>query len=607
MRVLTVARWYPSHDSPGRGSFVADQVRALAARGVEVIVTSWEPALLTGTADPASVATRWARAIGPAELAMATPRSWGAGVPVARLPAVVPADPAARHPVDLARWQAIPLVAFGVALADVWPFDMIHAHTGLPDGVAAIELARRLDLPLLTTEHDGSLDLRLADDRSRAAYRTLVGERRRLVAVSGRLAAQAATLSAIPRSAIGVIPNLIDRSLFRPDPAIMRDLNELLWVGNRKASKGMPELLDAFARLAADRPALRLRMIGSAPTADEDRALQALAADLGIAERVRFEPPAPRSEVAAAMARAGLFVHPSPSESFGIVAIEALASGLPVVARAPTILDVLGTDGTLGEAAPGSDAAGLAEAIERALDRLDTFDPPVLATAGVPYGEAEVVDQILAAYRDAGARLDVTARGRGDGIVLGHRGSGTIRALVVAGRRRSALDRVGRLPAAAAAALTIVTSVAPDGSPPPDVGAWIEVDADAAWRTRIERLGLPAGRRPARPMPRRLLEAVLHPRRTLERRMLVARREHMALDARAAAIRLAVDEIGDEAAIIALDADDVAVVERAGLAARLVPAILRWVADRADEATAADGPPGGSAQVRPPSSPILEQ
>jgi len=163
------------------------------------------------------------------------------------------------------------------------------------------------------------------------------------------------------------------------------------------------------------------------------------------------------------------------------------------------------------------------------------------------------------------------------------------------------------LPAAAAAALTIVTSVAPDGSPPPDVGAWIEVDADAAWRTRIERLGLPAGRRPARPMPRRLLEAVLHPRRTLERRMLVARREHMALDARAAAIRLAVDEIGDEAAIIALDADDVAVVERAGLAARLVPAILRWVADRADEATAADGPPGGSAQVRPPSSPILEQ
>ncbi|HLO36192.1 MAG TPA: glycosyltransferase, partial [Candidatus Deferrimicrobium sp.] len=232
MRILFLARWYPSHDAPGRGSFVADQAHALLQAGVDVVVASWEPALVTSLADADGAAAAWARAIERSPLPLATPRSWGAGVPVARLPTVMPADPVARHPVDLARWQAATVVPFGRALAAAWPFDAVHAHTGLPDGLAAGDLADDLGLPLLTTEHDGSLDVRLADDRARAAYRTLVGARRGLVAVSDRLADQMARLSGVDRARISVIPNLIDRTLFRPDPAVVRDSNELLWVGS---------------------------------------------------------------------------------------------------------------------------------------------------------------------------------------------------------------------------------------------------------------------------------------------------------------------------------------------------------------------------------------
>ena len=43
-RVLVVARWYPAHDDPGRGSFVSDEVAALRALGIEVVVASWENA-----------------------------------------------------------------------------------------------------------------------------------------------------------------------------------------------------------------------------------------------------------------------------------------------------------------------------------------------------------------------------------------------------------------------------------------------------------------------------------------------------------------------------------------------------------------------------------
>ena len=43
-RILVVARWYPSHDDPGSGSFVSDEVAALRAAGIDVVVASWENA-----------------------------------------------------------------------------------------------------------------------------------------------------------------------------------------------------------------------------------------------------------------------------------------------------------------------------------------------------------------------------------------------------------------------------------------------------------------------------------------------------------------------------------------------------------------------------------
>src|SRR5664280_3170045 len=93
-RILVVARWYPPHDDPGSGSFVSDEVVALRAAGIDVVVASWENAdLRAREGDTESVRGRaleaWARAVvEPA--ALSTPSAWGAGVPVARIPAVHP-------------------------------------------------------------------------------------------------------------------------------------------------------------------------------------------------------------------------------------------------------------------------------------------------------------------------------------------------------------------------------------------------------------------------------------------------------------------------------------------------------------------------------------
>lgn len=583
MRVLFVARWYPSHDSPGRGSFVADQVRALCAAGVDVVVASWESAIARSPDVIAPASAAWAAAIRASGPLLATPVRWGAGVPVARLPAVVPGDPLARHPVTLAKLQAETLIPFGTALAGAWPFDLIHAHTGLPDGRAAADLADRLGLPMVTTEHDGSLDVRLADDRARQAYATLIGKRRRLVAVSSRLAEQMAELAGIDLRSIDVIPNVVDLGLFRPDVAIGRRSGELLWVGNRKATKGMEALLRAFALVAGSRPEARLRLIGKAPTADDEAALQGLASELGIAARVDFEDPVDRAGVAAAMARADLFVHPSPRESFGIVALEALAAGLPVVAVAPTVVDLIGHDGRLGEPSRGADAESLAAAISRALMRRTDFVADNLAAAARPYGSAAVAGRMLALYRDI---IDGPER-------FGPPTAGTAGptvGLIVAARRRAAHDQIGLLDRAAGA-LTIVTTTASDtGLALPD-GSWVEAETDADFRAGLQRLGL-AGDRLGRRQTRlqRWMQFVRHPRRSMARRRLFADRAQAAAAAFASTVAQTHRRLGGNVPLVALEADDVVAIRDAGLMAHLVPAGLRWIADRHDE-TSAEGRP----------------
>ncbi|MBM4408617.1 MAG: glycosyltransferase family 4 protein [Chloroflexi bacterium] len=360
-RVLVVARWYPSHDQPGRGSFVADLVATLVARGASVMVASFEATHVRGVAETRpDRGTRAAAAIGTAIDGPAArgglnrPHSWGvAGVPVARLPVFLDGD--RRRPDDVAAAHAAALIPFGLALARAWPFDVIHAHTGLVDGTAALRLAQAVGRPLLVTEHSSTAAGELGDPEAAALYRLLLGE----------AAAIGSTLGVSPDT-IDVLPNAIPIEGFPLGSDRDRDPDALLFVGSRKASKGIERLLRAVAMARAERPQLRLRLIGPPGTGEEEAAWGALIAELGLTGAVRVEPAAQRVEVAAAMRRAGLFVHPSPRETFGMVVAEALASGLPVVTTPSGGGDeIVGADGRYGEVADGLEPEALAAAILR--------------------------------------------------------------------------------------------------------------------------------------------------------------------------------------------------------------------------------------------------
>jgi len=147
----------------------------------------------------------------------------------------------------------------------------------------------------------------------------------------------------------------------RPSASPMR---YLLTVGNKRPHKRFETAIRAFARVAPERPELQLVMVGHRdPHAS---ALRALAASLGVAQRIHDATALTDAELAQRYANAEAMLLTSRDEGFGLIAIEAMAAGAPVIAvdRGP-FREVVGEAGIL---VPFDDDRAMADAI-RTLDR----------------------------------------------------------------------------------------------------------------------------------------------------------------------------------------------------------------------------------------------
>jgi glycosyltransferase involved in cell wall biosynthesis len=186
------------------------------------------------------------------------------------------------------------------------------------------------------------------------------------LAVSGALAA-ALTPYAPPGREIHVVPNTVDIERFRPgirDPA--RSEFRVLTVCNLIPLKRVDLTIRAFAHAFGHDPCCMLEIVGHG---SERRRLHALAKATKLGDRIVFSGQLSRDQVRAAMQRADLFMLTSDGETFGVVLIEALASGLPVIAtRAGGPDDIVTPE--VGYLVDRGDDAGLIRALEAARKRL---------------------------------------------------------------------------------------------------------------------------------------------------------------------------------------------------------------------------------------------
>ena len=185
---------------------------------------------------------------------------------------------------------------------------------------------------------------------------------------------------AVPSRVATVNPG-VDLSVFRPETPLAgrarrrlglpRDAYVLLFVGRIQPLKAPDVLLHAVARMLADDPALRDRLVvavvggPSGSGRQRPEGLQNLAAHLGVADVVRFEPPSPRAEIVDWYRAADVTVVPSRSESFGLVAVESQACGTPVVAADVGGLRDAVAGGESGVLISGHDPADYAAVLRR--------------------------------------------------------------------------------------------------------------------------------------------------------------------------------------------------------------------------------------------------
>ncbi len=248
-------------------------------------------------------------------------------------------------------------------LIDRYHIDLVHAHYAIPHATSAI-LARDMGHPVkvVTTLHGTDVTLMGKEPAFAKTTRHAVVASDAVTAVSNSLARDTRTNLGVERE-IEVIYNWVDPERFQPnrDPAYRArfaqpDESILLHVSNFRAVKRPLDAIKVFANVLEKRPS-RLLMIGDGP---ERQACVDLAHELEIAGRVQFLDSTPQIEKF--MSVADVFLLPSEQESFGLVALEAMSSGVPVVASRTGGLPELITEGNSGFLRPIGDVAGMTEA-----------------------------------------------------------------------------------------------------------------------------------------------------------------------------------------------------------------------------------------------------
>ena len=262
-------------------------------------------------------------------------------------------------------------------------FDILHSHYWL-SGWAGVLLKEKLNLPLANSFHTlGRIkDLNRRDDQAReGALRTLTEEE--VIARSDCVVASTPYefddlmehYSADP-ARLCTSPPGIRHDLFKPGnkeaarmwTGLDRGPN-ILFVGRIQPLKGVDIAINALSLL--QNTAAHFIVIGG-PSGHEGEAemerLHQLANAVGVADRVHFIPPVPREQLAAFYQAADALIMPSRSETFGLVAAEAQSCGTPVVAADVGGLSFIIEDGQSGVLIDGHNPADYAAVLDRVLD-----------------------------------------------------------------------------------------------------------------------------------------------------------------------------------------------------------------------------------------------
>ncbi|MFG3704588.1 glycosyltransferase family 4 protein [Micromonospora sp. NPDC047670] len=293
-------------------------------------------------------------------------------------------------------------------------YDVIHAHDWLV-AHTAMTLREHLDIPLVSTIHAteaGRHQGWLPEEMNRTIHGVehwLASESGRVIACSGYMRDQVATLFDVPADQIDVVPNGVDDRAWRARPRAVASARARFagdgplvgYAGRLVYEKGVQHLVHAVPYLRERHPGLRVVIAGDGPYRAE---LEEEARRLALGQTVRFAGFMDATQLPAVLGATDATVVPSLYEPFGMVALEAAAAGAPLaVARTGGLAEIV-EPGVTGVTFPHSDPDALAGAVDQLLGD-EVFARRVARRArtmvGRRYGWATIAARTAGTYATA--------------------------------------------------------------------------------------------------------------------------------------------------------------------------------------------------------------
>ncbi|MGB0888920.1 MAG: glycosyltransferase family 4 protein [Solirubrobacterales bacterium] len=305
------------------------------------------------------------------------------------------------------------MLGAGIALGDQYQFDVVHGHDWLVAS-ACDHLAKRFERPLVMTihateygRHQGWVD-KHPQSHIHGIEKWITNRADAVIACSAYMRDHIADIYALEESAVAVVPNGIDPDDLRP----MENLDELrssfaatdeklvLLVGRLVYEKGFQVALEALPSLIESVGKVRFLVAGSGTHEDE---LKAQAEELGLMQHGTFVGWIGDDVLHSLYRIADLTVVPSIYEPFGLVALEAMASGCPCLVADTGGLREVVTSEQVGLRFRSRDPKSLAQMAERVLTDEDLRDRLVTEASDhvLTFDWLDVARQTLSLYKDA--------------------------------------------------------------------------------------------------------------------------------------------------------------------------------------------------------------
>ena len=244
--------------------------------------------------------------------------------------------------------------------------NLLHVHYAIPHASAALSAkqilaSKGIDLPIITTLHGTDITLLGKDKSFKSVIEFAINNSDAVTAVSESLKKE--TLSSFNiKKEIQVVPNFIDSNLYKYKidedlrrSFVSKEEKLIIHISNFRKVKRVQDVLKVFAKIREKIPS-KLLLIGDGP---ERLEMEQLCRNLNLCESIRFI--GKLKAVEKILSVSDLFLLPSATESFGLVALEAMASKVPVISSNSGGLPEVNIDGKTGFLLDVKDVNAMAE------------------------------------------------------------------------------------------------------------------------------------------------------------------------------------------------------------------------------------------------------